>query len=355
MAEAKSPLLIRGFHGMGDCLHMRAIIHQLRQRHDVWLETSWPCIYDDFTDVKFLSKRVNLRTQTKNAARSSEAAKFSRAAPPGIRSIGVAYNGRSIGSTPSKTILETLCAATGCDFAAADFRMPVPDHWKPPVQQMLKEWNTVKPIMVYRPLTARPEWAGGAVRNANETQYAELLSTIRDDFFVVSVADLVPGREWIVGPKLKADVTFHKGELVFEQLAALFSRAALVFTSGGFGTLLAMAVETPVVSIIGGYERASWASAGARFSPFLGIEPIEPCSCGGSCGRYCAKVLDMPVATAKLREFLSTICPKNDHIIRTPLSEMFDPAETTPRPTLSGQQLQLQRAMIARANMGMRA
>ena len=355
MAEAKSPLVIRGFHGMGDCLHMRAVVRQLMQRHDVWLETSWPCIYDDMiaAGLKVLRRSVSLRTQTKNANRPSEVVKFSQAAPPGIRSIGVAYNGRSIGSTPSKTILETLCAGTGCDFTAADFRMPIPPEWIQSLPSIIN--RSGKPLMVYRPLTARPEWAGGAVRNANEAQYAELLAAIRDDFFVVSVADLVPGREWIVGPKFKADVVLHRGELVFEQLAALFSRADLVFTSGGFGTLLAMAVETPVVSIIGGYERASWASAGARFSPFLGIEPIEPCSCGTSCGRYCTKVLDMPVATAKLREFCVRNMLQIGDTPRTPMAEMFDPAETAERPRLSVQQLQLQRAMISRSNTGMRA
>jgi hypothetical protein len=246
-----------------------------------------------------------------------------------------------------------MCTATGCNFAAADFRLPVPDSWTTPEIRTIN--GSGRPLMIYRPLTVRPEWVGGGVRNANAEQYAELLAAIRDDFFIVSVADLVPGREWIVGPRLKPDVTLHKGELVFEQLAALFSRADLVFTSGGFGTLLAMAVETPVVSIIGGYERASWASAGSRFSPYLGIEPISPCNCAASCRRFCTKVLDMPAATARLREFLSQICIQTSDTIRTPMAEMFDPAEAVQRPPPSTQQLQLQRAMASRANTGMRA
>jgi hypothetical protein len=90
----------------------------------------------------------------------------------------------------------------------------------------------------------------------------------------VSVADLEPGKEWIVGPPFPADVCYHKGEFYFELLAALFKRADLIFTSGGFAAVLGAAVETPVISIKGGFEPASWHADCGKFSPYLAVTPI---------------------------------------------------------------------------------
>jgi ADP-heptose:LPS heptosyltransferase len=201
----------------------------------------------------------------------------------------------------------------------------------------------------------RPEWRGGGIRNANLSQYAELLAEVRDQFFIVSVADLMEGREWIVGPRLKADLELHEG-VPFGTLAALFSLADVVYTSGGFGTLLAMAVETPVVSVLGGFEPASWANASAR-SPYLGIEPRVPCACGSSgCMKLCTKDLDLPLAVARLREFLSSICIQTSDTPRRSMNEMFDSPIRVSSLPLSHQQIQLQRAMLyGRASMGQRA
>ncbi len=47
----KEPIYIRGMHGMGDCIHQRAVIRQLLDRHEIWLETSWPQIYHDMPQI----------------------------------------------------------------------------------------------------------------------------------------------------------------------------------------------------------------------------------------------------------------------------------------------------------------
>jgi hypothetical protein len=308
------------------------------QRYDVWLETSWPCIYDDLIaeGLKVLKKRTSLRTQVKNAARPSEIVKFSHATPPpGTRSIQMSYATRAIHSTPSRTVLEAMCVQVGCDFATADFRLPVPSSWITPQIDSIN--RSRKPLMIYRPLTVRPEYSPVSVRNADPTQYAELLAEIRDNFFIASVADLVPEKEWIVGLQLKADMTFNGGELAFEQLAALFSQADLIFTSSGFAAVLGPAVGTPTVSIIGGHEPLSCHDAGARFAPYLAIGPA----------RRPDKHLDMPTAKTRLRKFVSEICIQTSDTSAPVISETFTTAIPVPsQPAMSPQLLQLQRAMF---------
>jgi ADP-heptose:LPS heptosyltransferase len=134
-----------------------------------------------------------------------------------------------------------------------------------------------KPILVYRPLVERTEWNGCAARNPDHNAYAELYASVRDRFHVVSIADLVPGKEWMVGHEVEVDQKFHAGELPFETLAGLFSIAAMVFASPGFAVILAQAVETPVVAVFGSYEASYSFSGGARWCPYLGIDPIRPC------------------------------------------------------------------------------
>jgi len=288
---------------MGDTLHERAIVRQLMESWDVWLETSWPSIFHDLVGERLHLRRklTALRTQAKNQDRESD--KFERAIPPpSTRAIRLHYIGGQAAKMQSQTVLEAMMASAGCglQYERADYRLPVPPEWFERLPSLPD-----RPILVYRPLCCRPEWRGSMVRNADPATYAALLAAIRERYYIVSVADLVPGKEWIVGPEPDADLKFHHGELSFEMLAALFARADLAFTSAGFGAILAPAVGTPVVSILGGYEHAAWLSSAAKFVPYLGIDPIRPCACAISgCHRHCDKRINLPTATARLLEFV---------------------------------------------------
>jgi hypothetical protein len=305
----KSPLIVQGMHGMGDCVHQRAVLRQLMQSREVWLETSWPAIYHDLVgpDLHLMRRPVGLRTQTKNAQR--ENSRFDGRDPPrGCERMRVRYMGPDVMQTESKTVLEAMCRNTLTDFAAADYRLPVPGQWLDELEKVFPEFRLGfdKPLLVYRPLVERTEWRGSSARNANPRCYIHLFAFLREHFTVVSVADLAPGKEWAVGPQLKADYTFHAGELNFEALAALFSVADLVFTSSGFAAVLAPAVRTPCISIVGGYEFPGTHDSGARFAPFLSIGPREPCLCWTSaCNRRCEKDIDMSSAIKQMAEFVS--------------------------------------------------
>jgi len=336
----KRPLLVRGMLGLGDNIHQRAIIRALlKQDYRISLETPWPCIYHDLAgeNLRFLPRPAALRAQLKNAGR--EKSKFSPAVPPHHTwpTIHISYNRDRIERTPSRTFLEAMfqTAGIGDEYANADMSLPIPEMWAADADALITGWQTAKPILFYRPLTARPEWRGGELRNANVDQYAELITMVRDSFFIMSVADLEPNREWIVGPQLIPDVAFHRGELPFDTMAALMARAALVYTSSGFPAVLGPAVGTPTVSIQGGFEPARWHADGARWAPYLGIDTMAPCSCSGQCHTACSKLIDMPRARAAIAEFVLKlgISPSAES---RPISEMFQPAAPVPQPSKPG-------------------
>ena len=260
-------------HGLGDNLHQRAVIRQLMQRYDVTLESSWVAPYHDLIadGLRVIHKTTSLRTHAKNAKR--EAGLFHRGVPAGARVRKVWYAPREVRECGG--VLAAMCRNCDVPYEGADFRLPVKPEWVAAAMDAVG--YTKKPILVYRPLVERTEWNGCAARNPDHDAYAALFDQIRDKFHVVSIADLVPGKEWMTGLAVESDQRFHAGELPFETLAGLFSIAAVTYTAPGFAVILAQAVETPVAAVFGSYEASYSFSGGARYSPYLGIDPITPC------------------------------------------------------------------------------
>lgn len=294
-------LLVTGMHGLGDCLHQRAIVRQLMNHDEVWLETPWPQVYHDMPALHLMSKGSSLRTQAKNAARNAQLFN-ARTAPAGSRHLKVWYAPQVVRQCGS--VLGAMAAT--CGVAVDDFSLPVPADWLQESEQHVK---TDKPILFYRPLVERKEWGGCASRNPDHAAYAEILARVRPGFHVVSIADLEDGKEWLAGKGGDADSVLHAGELTFEAMAGLMKRAALALTAPGFATVLAQAVGTRSITVFGGYEDARSFSAGAQLTPSLFIEPEKPCACF-SHRHACDKRIDLRKAGQHIQEFL---CSANEN------------------------------------------
>jgi ADP-heptose:LPS heptosyltransferase len=296
-------LLIDGMHGLGDNLHQRAVVRGFLKGHDVWLRTPWPAVYHDLVasaPLRLLPANSRLRTQAKNERR--EAARFANLFPINPRHERVWYSPDAV--RRQGAVLSAMLAACGLDLAENDFRLPVPQAWRAQAHAALPSAARNRPLLIYRPLVERREWAGCSARNPDHAAYAELFEHVRRRFFVVSLADLADGAEWLVGRHVAADLELHRGELAFEAMAGLFAEAALVFTAPGFAVPLAQAVGTPVACVFGGYENSQSFSAGARFAPYLGLDPIEPCACFAH-HHACKKAIDLPAAKVRLNAFVS--------------------------------------------------
>lgn len=294
-------VIVRGMHGLGDNIHQRALVRQLVQRHRVWLQTPWPCVYHDLVGerLRLVPTASGLRTQAKNAER--EAGAFYQGRVPAAGVLQVNYPPAAVRKEGS--VLDALMKSAGGEPRSADFSMPVPRPWVDRATPWLARWGATKPLLLFRPLHERSEWSGCRARNPEHAAYVELLESIRDRFFVVSIADLEPGKEWLVGPRVHGDAECHAGELDFETIAALTQMAGLVFTTPGFMTVLTQAVGGRGVTVFGGYEDATSFSAGAHMAHWLPIEPVRPCNCFAH-QHACDKQIDMPAALASLRSFV---------------------------------------------------
>lgn len=299
------PIKMASMQGMGDNLHQRALVRQLMQQNVVYLDTPWPSAYHDLVGPRLHlvpPVATTLRTQAKNVAR--EAAKYDTPkAPRQVRMVRTWYTGEDVRREGS--ILAAMVKNAGCTMPA-DFRLPVPQEWLDTIDAYIGMWAPTKPIMVLRPLVERTEWAGCAGRNPDFTAYLQLYLWLRSHYFVISVADLVPGKEWLVQDSMQADVELHQGELSFELLVALTKRAALVYCSAGFAPILAQAVGTPVVCVFGGHESSMTIKDGVGFAPTLGIDPIVPCSCFDHKHTH-QKAIDLSKAFQDLYDFTGRI------------------------------------------------
>lgn len=296
-----SEYYISGMQGLGDSVFQRAVLRQLCERYDkVWLITSWPQLYHDLP-VLCVRSDTMLRTQRKNADLHDD---LYVPAPRHLTPVDLSYSSQMVRGTGS--ILAAMMFDHRCKVRLADYRLPIPEAWHAALRKKLRT-KTTKPICVYRPLCERQEWQGNELRNPFPEQYAELFDSIRRHFYVVSVADLQFDKEWAISFDIDADLEFNHGQLSFEELAALYSRATLVFGALGFSLPLSQATETASIIVYGKGDCARSFYDSNRFAPACAVEPVKPCWClDRSCN--CSKLIDVPRGLAQIKKFLEVEC-----------------------------------------------
>jgi hypothetical protein len=224
-------LILHGMQGLGDNLYQRAVLKQYPST--VFLQTAWPQIYADMTNVVPVRPTTRLRTQAKNAARH-----------------GVRYKREPIGrhvawhysQSPTLSMLQSLSQGLGMAPEAFDMAGPVY-----PVPEVV-----ARPYVVVRPVCLRNEWTSDS-RNPLPEYVAEAVDELRQHFAIVSVADLAERHEWALPPLPRADVVLHKGELPIEQLLGLVRGASALVGGVGWIVPAALAYRVPLMLIFGGW------------------------------------------------------------------------------------------------------
>lgn len=309
-------IIIRGHLGFGDCIHQRAIVREWMERgEDVVLETFYSALYHDLR-----RKGLKLQPIPGHPPRVRERGRLLRdpvRVAPDARRFRLTYNAEAIRQHGSILGAQYACAGLTMP-EKPDFSFPVPDEWRRAARLRIRDTGG-KPVMVYRP-TVLNNLFRCEPRLPHEGAYTDLYESIRDRYHVISVANLGNYGEHIAGTEMPADVTYHRGELTFEELAGLYAEADLAFTCAGFAPVLAQAVGTRTVIVYGGHEGfRTTNSVGAHLAPTLPIEPARVCECHA--GHYtrgpggvglvkpqvtheCDKTIDMSAALKSLQEFV---------------------------------------------------
>lgn len=236
--QDRENLVIRGMYGLGDNINQRAFIKELG--FPLFLNTSWPELYQDLSHVTFVTPSTTLRTQAKNIQRQSPD-RFKPWPQNNYTELKIHYGSRDLAQ---RSIVATMSRLFGGIkpkvFDLPDFKRP---DSKIPFD---------KPVAVVRPVTIRKEWMNIA-RSPDPKYIREAAVLLKDaGYFIVSVADVSPGQEWIEGEEPIADLKFHHGELDVEELLGLCKYAACMVSGHGWATHAAMSLGVPMLVVGGG-------------------------------------------------------------------------------------------------------
>ena len=296
-------IYLEGMLGLGDNIHQRAIIkYYLKGGYDITLSTPWPQIYHDFL-IKLVKPKTELKAQKKNMLGKE---KLYLPGPIDMRGFSkvkkIWYTSSEVRRTGS--ILGAMLANSGISETEFDFSFSPSGRGLLGGKKFSTLFKTSKPVLFYRPLVERTEWVGCANRNPDKNHYLELINYIKDKFFVVSVADTDGKTEWVSGGEIAADLTFHRGELDFNEMADLMYFSDLAFCSPGFALVLAQSTHTPNICVYGGRENSGAYKLGNHIAPSLGIDTIKPCLCFDHT-HNCVKTIDVYKAKKKIDYFLN--------------------------------------------------
>jgi len=216
--------------GLGDGLYQRAVLREICGTRQVYLTTPWPQLYADLP-IRCVRPVSRLRTQLANMERGYAW----HSVPRDAERMSMHYVGRP------GSILEALCKSLRVEAAHLDISGPPVGH--SPVNGE---------YVVIRPATVRTEWRADA-RNPRPEYLAMAAGIIGERYTVVSVAHLANGKEWAMEPLPPADLVFHSGELVIEQLLALIAGAIAVIGGIGWALPAALAYARPMLLLYGGW------------------------------------------------------------------------------------------------------
>lgn len=293
---------MRGMWGTGDQIHTRAALRELMKTHDVWLESMAFAPFHDLVDRGLKISRI-----PNHQPRIRETTAFKETPlPRGASGDLLTYGKDAIHRHGSILAAQFACARLQMP-ERPDFSLPVPASWLDRARRLIASWPVNgKPLLIYRPIVLNTTWCCPA-RSPDPVAYAKLFAAIRDRFFVVSLANLAEGKEWIVGEEQKVDVKLHHDELDFETMAALYAEADMVFANPGNATVFAQATGTPSITVFGGHESfRTTNSVGSHLAPTLAIEPVKPCECHDR-NHGCDKRIDIEAGSARIEAFVASL------------------------------------------------
>lgn len=223
-------------HGLGDSIYEMPFVRAESERREVYLVTPWPELYEDLP-VKFVRPARQYRTQIKNLDRQPDG-RWVEHIPRQRDAKGFWYGLKDPNDNAIREF-EKQVPLSG------PLRFDLPDMGPSPV-------SARKPLAVIRPVTVRQEWRNRA-RNP-DPRYVWLAARIlrARGWHTVSVADVEPPAETLLGDPPVCDQVFHRGELTVKPLLSLVQHADLVVGGVGWIVPAAIAAGTPLIAIGGG-------------------------------------------------------------------------------------------------------
>ncbi len=245
---------VKAPQGIGDNLYARPFVKLLaaQRDNDVYVETNLPHLISDL-NVKFIRPQVSHRTQAKELAYAQALGieftypkfdTFDTYVPKFERTIDYHYNYVDLKAHGHVSSIEKRFGfEPGSTYPVFDLPS-LPDHYL--------QLPTDKKIAVVRPVTHRNEFHCTS-RSPNPHYVNWCARVLRSSgYYVISIADVEIGSEWMEGDEPPADMKFHRGELGILGVLSLLQRADIVIGGAGFIVPAAVCAGANLFLILGG-------------------------------------------------------------------------------------------------------
>jgi hypothetical protein len=244
---ARLPVWYAGMHGLGDNIYQRAHIRQaVANGSEIYLTTPWPQLYADLPGVRCVKPNSHLRTQAKN----EKGVKVWSPRPAQAHQRRVEYQ---LTTMRGRSIFDAMGAAfPGGAPRPATLDLPPEPLADVTTGALATILASERPLAVVRPPTVRKEWTNES-RNCLPEYVGQIARALMRTHAVISLADLEPGAEWLVGNlSPPAHMHLHAGELTTMEAVELCRRVAVVVGPVGFIAPLGIATGVPTFIVLGG-------------------------------------------------------------------------------------------------------
>lgn len=248
LEEITNPKAVRinSFHGIGDMIYVRPFIKELCNRDlEVYIDTSLPQLLKDCKNIRLLRPNILWRTQLNNLSNNSNDINWYTGEIPRFSNTNIIdplYNEEDLANS---SVIHSFERKFNISFDNLELDYP---------ELISHGLNlpTDKKIAIIRPVTIRAEWE--CESRAPLSNYIAWCSKILMDsgYYVISIADLKQGQEWLVDPAPPAHLCLYNQQLSIEKTLALIQSADVVVGGSGFIVPAAIAAKVPLFIIFGG-------------------------------------------------------------------------------------------------------
>ncbi len=244
----KKDVFIKGYYGFGDNIFMFPFIKEAcKQYATVYLETSFPFLFETLPNIKFVKPEGGSTLKTCQLYIRSYPQSFWHSKKT-ITQLSFPYYLTQF--KKGQTLIQSFNQAVSMK-SPIDFNLPINPQWLKEAKNILNGLNIgKKKLCIIKPPSDRKDWKCPA--RIPKTEYFQyLIDNYKHEYYFVSIAK--KEIETLYGDLIGIDKKFENGEISLTTIIGLASLADMIITYNCFLFPLGLSVNTKTFVINGGY------------------------------------------------------------------------------------------------------
>lgn len=272
-------LLVKGYCGIGDHVHMRPFILDASKRYGkIYIESAFPDIFfHDIPNVVCLPKPHVTKGVIDRVESCKKAGLYGEKMMQYDELIKFSY-GDEIKRSKAPILKSFQSQLPHSQYPNIDLSFPVKDEWKEAARKIVPQ----KKICFLRLATNRAEWGNFSCSRNPKMEYVEyaVKRAKEQGYFIVSVNNLKEYNESIDGAiPAGIDLFLHEGQLSTTAMIGLMSIADIAIVTPSNAMLLGASLGTKTLAIFGGFSSSEIYFDPLKLPHVTCIDSDQKCCC----------------------------------------------------------------------------